>query len=390
MKVWMVCETLTELNVPNVTVLEIRRNLTKLGHEVLLFCPSTERKHSDPADKGVYFVPSPRWRGPKELCYQSLLPGALLLNAVRSRPDWMYVRPVITMVSPSFMGRLLGIHVITHFSGDLAEGLKSANSSILLRMLYGVLERINVKLSARVVVETEKTRANREARHKTPAGKIVVIPNGANTDLFQPADRLEARRSLGLKEDGLLVGFTGNLTRFQGVRFLVEAAPSILQKHPRTMFLIVGDGEALGEIKSMAEGVGLSGHFVFTGRVPYEKVPLYIGACDVCVAPRIRDMCEKTGISLLKLGEYMACARPVVASDIDGVGPVLTQARAGIPVPLEEPGALAAAIVRLLGDEEVRREMGRNGREYVTGNLTWEMVARRLVGLYQDTQAKRS
>lgn len=385
----MVCETLTELSVPNVTVLEIRRNLTKLGHEVLLFCPSTERKHADPDDRGLYFVPAPGVRGPKELCYQSLLAAALIANAVWSRPDWIYVRPVITMFSPSVTGWLLRIPVITHFSGDMAEGLKSAKSGILLRSVYGLLERVNVRLSHKVVVETENTRLNREARHDSPAGKIVVIPNGANTDLFHPMDRSEARRNLGLKEKGFLVGFAGNLTRFQGLRYLVEAAPAILDKQSGTVFLIVGDGEVGDEIKGMAEKAGLSGHFVFTGRVPYEKVALYVGACDVCVAPRIRDMCEKTGISLLKLGEYMACGRPTVASDIDGVGAILREANAGIAVPLEDPNALSEAVVRLLEDGSLREQMGRNGREYVVGNLTWEMTTRRLADLGRAQSASR-
>ena len=383
MKIWMVCESLMEVKVPNVTVLEIRRNLLKLKHEVLLFCPSTEKRHADPADKGIYFVPTIPLRGPRELLYQLLLPVAMLLSFIRSRPHWMYVRPVITMISPPIVARVLCIPCIIHFSGDMVEILRSVRANIALRSLHEALERINVKLSTRVIVETARIASIRRDRHKVSEKKIVVVANGANIDLFTPMDKLQARKAIGIDENCFYVGFTGNLTRFQGLPYLVQAAPTVLMELPATRFLVVGDGEARNEITEMVKKMGLSDSFVLTGLVPYEKVPLYIAASDVCVAPRIRDLCEKTGISLLKLGEYMACGRPVVASDIEGVGPVLREAEAGIPVPLEDPHELAVAIVALLKDRDRREKMGEKARRYAVERLSWEMVARRLIEVYE-------
>lgn len=384
MKIWMVCESLIEGKVPNITVLEIRHNLLKLKHEVLLFCPGTEKKYADPGDKGIYFVPTVPLRGPRELLYQLLLPVAMLLCFLRARPDWIYVRPVITMISPAIVARILRIPCIIHFSGDMVEILRSVRSNIALRTLYVLLEWVNVKLSTKVVVETEKIASLRQKRHKLPQEKVVVIPNGANIDLFKPMEKLQARKAIGIDENCFYVGFAGNLARFQGLPYLVQAAPSVLRELPATRFLVVGDGEMRNEIAGMIHEMGLGDSFVLTGLVPYEKVPLYIAASDVCVAPRIRDMCEKTGISLLKLGEYMACGRPVVASDIEGVGPVLREAEAGIPVPLENPHELAAAITALLKDRDRRERMGENARRYAAERLSWEGVARRIIEVYEN------
>ncbi|MBM3156037.1 MAG: glycosyltransferase family 4 protein [Chloroflexi bacterium] len=384
MKVWMVCEALTEGKVPNVTVLEIRRNLLKLKHEVLLFCPSTEKKYADSADKGIYFVPTIPVRGPRELLYQLLLPVAMLICFLRSRPDWIYVRPVITMISPPIVARVLRIPCIIHFSGDMVEILRSVRANIALRVLCQLLEWVNVKLATRVIVETTRIATLRRDRHKVSEDKIVVIPNGANIDLFKPIDKQQARKAIGIDENCFHVGFAGNLARFQGLPYLVKAAPQVLGEFPNTRFLIVGDGEAMRELVEMVRTMGLSDSFVLTGVVPYEKVPLYIAASDICVAPRIKDMCEKTGISLLKLGEYMACGRPVVASDIEGVGPVLREAEAGIPVPLEDSHELAAAIVSLLKDRDRRERMGENARRYAVERLSWEGVVRRIIEVYEN------
>jgi glycosyltransferase involved in cell wall biosynthesis len=389
-KIWMVCEGLTEVCVPNVTVLEIRKNLDKLGHEVLLFCPSTERNYADPDDCGIYFVPTVGVRGLRELLYQFFLALGLIRCRMRSKPDWIYCRPVITMISPVLMSRVIRVPHILHLSGDMAEILRTSGSGGLVRALYAVLERINFKLSARVVVETSSNKVIRQRRHHMPEGRVVVVPNGANVGLFKPMDLQQARQRLGIQEDCLCVGFVGNLTRYQGLSYLVNAAPLILEELPNALFLVVGDGEAKDEVIELVEKKGLSERFIFTGVVPYELVPEYIAASDVCVAPRVRQMCEKTGISLLKMGEYLACERPMVASDIDGVGPVLREANAGIPVPLEDSRGLAEAVMTLLKDKSLREEMGRNGRKFVMDNLSWEIAAKRLLQVAESVAERKT
>lgn len=389
MRIWMVCETLTEVCVPNVTVLEIRENLKRMNHEVLLFCPSTEKKYVTSEQTGIYFVPSLSMRGVREAVYQFLLGPCMFWACRRSRPDWVYCRPVFTMFSPVLVARIIGIPHIVHFSGDAVEILRSTKANILIRYLYSFLERVNVKLSTRVIVETSNSKTIREIRHGIRDQRVVVIPNGANVELFKPMDKSRARERIGIARDYCCVAFAGNVGRLQGLSYLVESAPLVLRELPKTLFLIVGDGDMKDQIQRQVDQMGLASSFVFTGRVPYQEVPVYIGASDVCVAPRIRDVCEKTGISLLKLGEYLACERPVVASDIDGVGPVLREANAGIPVPLEDPGELARAVLRLLKDPTLRDDMGRNGRRYVVENLSWQITTVKLLEAYRTAVAKK-
>jgi len=389
MRIVMVCETLTEGCAPNVTVLEIRNNLRKMNHEVHLFCPSTEKIYVNTEDSDVHLVPTTSIYAIRDIVYQALLFFSLLGFCLKHRPKFIYSRPVISMISPALVSKVLRIPHIMHLAGDMVEALKTSSRSLILRVPYGVLERINFKLSARVIVTTSNNMTNHQKKHNVSPEKIVVIPNGANVDIFRPIDIEEARKQLGIEKDCLCVGFAGNLTPYEGVAYLIESAPTILGEMPDTKLLIVGDGLVKHELEELVRKHGVGGKFIFTGGVPYEKVPAYIAAMDVCVAPLIRAKCERAGISPLKLGEYMACERPVVASDINGVGPVLREAKAGIPVPLENPYELAQAIIKLLKDKHLREEMGRNGRKFVLENLSWEAATKKLVQAYESVIADR-
>ena len=120
---------------------------------------------------------------------------------------------------------------------------------------------------------------------------------------------------LNLSPTSPIVCFTGSLFPYQGVDLLIRAAPAILARDPAILFLIVGDGPRLRESMDLVKESEVAGSFHFTGRVPYQKVPLYINAADLCVAPKKPIL---SGYSPLKLYEYMACGKPVIADENGG------------------------------------------------------------------------
>lgn len=209
-----------------------------------------------------------------------------------------------------------------------------------------------------------------------PEDKIVTIPNGVNTDLFRPMDALEARKELNLDQNDCHICWVGNIWPAQGVEYFIRSMPSILQECPNSRLLIVGDGNMKEELVKLAQRVGVSHKVTFTGRIPYQEVPLYINAGDVCVVSVKRELNERIGSSNLKLGEYMACGKPVVASRISSFQ-MIEDNGTGILVQTDNPTELTTAIVRLLQDEELRKQMGKNGRRYVVESRSWESVARR-------------
>jgi len=99
-------------------------------------------------------------------------------------------------------------------------------------------------------------------------------------------------------------------------------------------------------------------------------VPLFINSSDICIIPR-----PPIKGSPLKLYEYMACGKPIVASDIDGIREILEESKSGVCVIPKDPNELAKAVVSLLQDRESREKMARNGRRYILENRSWESVA---------------
>jgi glycosyltransferase involved in cell wall biosynthesis len=384
MKIWMVCETLAEGCAPNVTVLELRNSLKRQGHELVLFCPAAERKHIWPGESGVRSVPTVGPRLLQHLFYQLSLPVSMGVLRCRERPDWIYTRPHFATIAPAVMGWVMRIPNILHLSGDPLDQLRSASGVAFLRAPYTLLERVNCRLSHAVVVETPDMKEIYQKRHGLRPQKVFAIANGVNTDLFRPMNTLEARQKMGIDSDAPIVGYQGNIREHEGIEYLVEAAPSVLHQVPTAHFLIVGDGPARARLVELAQSRGVSERFSFVGRVAYENVPTYIACMDVCVVPRNRARFQKTGISSLKVREYLACGRPVVGADITGIGDVLREANAGIALSPENTSELAQAIVRLLQDEPLRRQMGSRGRGFAVHNLSWDATARAIAGAYRD------
>ncbi|HET8687695.1 MAG TPA: glycosyltransferase family 4 protein, partial [Methanosarcina sp.] len=205
-----------------------------------------------------------------------------------------------------------------------------------------------------------------------------VVSNGANTSLFKPLEQETCRQELGLDLEIPYICFVGNLAPWQGVEYLVKAAPSILFKFPGCHFLIVGDGVMKDDLFKLCSELGVEDRFIFTGVIAYDRVPLYINASDACIAPFIFARNAKIGLSPLKLYEYMACGKPVVASNISGVSDTIEASGGGISVLPENPGALAEGVLNLLENPDLRTRLGSKGLSYVTENYSWYSVAEKV------------
>jgi len=182
-----------------------------------------------------------------------------------------------------------------------------------------------------------------------------------------------ARRRLEWPEAPWVV-FVGNLVAWQGLDTLVRAAPEVIEACGARI-AIVGDGQMRSTLETLAENLGIADRVVFVGSVPYEDVPTYIGAASACVAPFTRARNEAIGLSPLKVYEYLACGRPVVASGVPGISELLQRSGAGLLVPPDDPRALAATLREVLEDPTRAREMGDRGRAFAVNECSWGRTA---------------
>jgi glycosyltransferase involved in cell wall biosynthesis len=320
--------------------------------------------------------------------YELMLSLYLLYFCIKNRPNVLYLRQNSFPFFPIILCKLLKIPSIVEVNGLVLDELKVSNSKSFAHIIFSFLalssEKLNYRYCNRIVSVTDKLKDELVNLYDVPRDKILVINNGANTDLFRPMDQEKVKADLGLEKTKSYVCFVGHLAAWQGVEFLIYASPLILEKCHDVRFLVVGDGAVKTKLLEITSKLGLSDKFIFTGRVPYERVPLYINAADICVAPFIKGRNSKIGLSALKTYEYLACGKPIVASSIPGVKDLIDFSGGGISVSPEDPQELANGVIKLILNENTRLLMGEKGRKYVVKYHSWDGVARNILNICND------
>lgn len=363
---------------------ELASQCQDLGHRAILFVPSGTRLREF-ASLEVVEIPYLDLPVLRPLLIYLLLFVAPLLRAARVAPDVIYIR---TMHSPLSipLAKATRALLLIEVNGDSYAHYRARRASAFRLGLIRLIDWINFRYCDRIIPISTGLQAMLRQRYRVPLEKTVLIESATNPELFHPMDRLACRQRLGLNPDGRYVGFVGSFFRHQGIDVLIDAAPTILRQLPDVRFLLVGDGVMREVWAERVSARGLSASFLFTGQVPYPEVPLYIGTTDLCVAPFLAD---RGDASPLKLFDYLACGRPVVASAIPPLHDLLSRAQGIAPVPPEEPGALGKEVVRLLEDKEAARRLGEDGRHWVLEAHSWRAAAQRMLQVCEEVLRAR-
>lgn len=147
--------------------------------------------------------------------------------------------------------------------------------------------------------------------------KSLLIPNSVDGVLFRPRDKYDSRKRIGIRDNALVACFVGHLYPARGVRYMIMALPSIVELFPDFTFIVVGKGPEEEALKALVIELGLEQYVRFFGFVEPQEVSHYIGASDFCVAPYDRTYAGSVSLSPLKIATYLACARPILLSDIN-------------------------------------------------------------------------
>lgn len=191
-------------------------------------------------------------------------------------------------------------------------------------------------------------------------------------------DRNDSRKHLGIDLSIKVVGFVGTFLPHQGLSYLIRSSSIILEKSPDVIFLLVGDGPMRKDIMEMIQAMDLMNRFLLPGGVSQQEVVFFINAMDICVAPFTRKRNEHIGLSPLKIYDYMACGKPVVASNIKGVGDLLRQYDVGIAITSEDPLSLARGVLLALEDHDLAIRCLQKGPAIVKKCFTWQMTAQKV------------
>ncbi|MDZ4701435.1 MAG: glycosyltransferase family 4 protein [Rhodothermales bacterium] len=208
------------------------------------------------------------------------------------------------------------------------------------------------------------------------AGRITVVNNGTDPALFAPLDPTALRDRLGLNGKVVLLTVCRLVAR-KGVDTTLRALPGVLHEVPDLIYLVVGDGPDLARLEALAVSLGIESHVRFLAGVDYAAIVQYYNAADVVTMPCRGEPPEVEGFGIVFL-EANACEKPVIGTYSGGIPDAVRHGETGL---LVEPGdveALTAGILRLLKDTDLARRLGRQGRERVVKESTWDAVAERI------------
>jgi glycosyltransferase involved in cell wall biosynthesis len=224
------------------------------------------------------------------------------------------------------------------------------------------------------------------------AVKDVLVAGGVNEDMVSivhsgvqlrtvTGSRDELRHALGIALEEKLVGTVGALVDHKGHRFLIEATPLVLQKAPLTRFIIVGDGELMSPLRSLASKLNVNNAIMFAGFQP--EVDKYMAAFDLFVAPSHMEGLNTSILDAMMLG------RPVIGTTAGGIPEIIEHGKTGLLVPPKDPAALAEAIVALVTDLSKAENLARAGHERVQERFTADRMVEGTIAIYKNLLSER-
>lgn len=354
----------------------IAASLARAGNEVLLVVGSNGLP--DP-------VPGLRTSVRPDSGYLAVV--SHIRKAVRTlRPDVIYERRYSPKIGMT-VSRMSGTPFVAEINGIVEDEAAMAGRPLPdtpVQRAKGSIRRRMLKRAAAVVTVTDGLRDIMIQRFGLLPERVFVVENGVDPTLFRPMDLAESRRALGLSADRL-VCFVGNLVPWQGLVSLVNAMSALpSQVH----LLLVGDGPERASLLKQVGNLGLQTRVRHLGSIPHEEVPVAVAAADVCVAPFSFDRNATSGVSALKVLEYIACGRPIVVTDIPGPRELVRTLGCGLVVPPGDPEALAHAIGRAL-EEPAYRTAAIRASEIVRKENSWDRTARHVLGVLETVASKR-
>ncbi|MEW6738075.1 MAG: glycosyltransferase family 4 protein, partial [Acidobacteriota bacterium] len=299
----------------------------------------------------------------------------------KTRPDFLYQRYSRFSWAGVAISYFTGIPLILEYNGSEVWIGRHWDAVSLLWLLVR-FERLNL-LGAQLIFVVSDVEKRNLIRAGVAANKIHVNPNGVNPETFSPGrGGIEVRNKLGIN-DQTVVGFVGTFGPWHGVLVLAEAIAR-LPREANCHFLLIGEGSLKSNVEQLVQTQGCSDRVTFTGRLSHKLVPAYLDACDVLVSPHVpmEDGSEFFG-SPTKLFEYMAMAKPIIASRLGQIADVIKNDFNGL---LIEPGnvnALVSAILQLACQPEQRARLGRQARLDAIENYTWIRNAARVIDAYK-------
>lgn len=254
------------------------------------------------------------------------------------------------------------------------------NVNTLRKSVYRFFDRFSEKYVDRFIVVSDVLKSILINSHHIPSDKIVKIYNGVEMARFNldfcDQKSPKVRKSFGLNSSHTVIGAIGRFTWQKGFKYLIHSIPSIIQNHPRTKFLLVGEGPLKKELEDLAGKLNIKENIIFPGF--RNNIDNILSAVDIFVVPSILE-----GFPMVIL-EAMAMARPIIASNIPGISEQIINGSTGILVPPKSSEAISKTLTDLIVNQNKAKRIGEKAMAYVNSNFSVEKMVFKTQKIYQE------
>jgi glycosyltransferase involved in cell wall biosynthesis len=245
-------------------------------------------------------------------------------------------------------------------------------------LLIRKITKFTIKRADMITCDAETVKREIIQLSGYPPEKIVVFARGIDLSLFKPniSLRLNLRKRLDIEEKKVII-MNRSFKPVYGIDYFLRALPRVWEKVPSVYVLLIGSGPLEREFKKIVKELNLESIVKFIGEVPNAEMPAYLNASDLYVSSSLSD---GTSLSLL---EAMACGLPVVVTDVPAILEWVENGVNGLVVPRRSIDELAEAIIYLLQQEDIRKEMGEKNITIAKERADWDKNFNKLEQMYE-------
>lgn len=358
----------------------------RLGHEVVVIGPAFVSQNDVGTESG--FVRKlkkvlPRFTYELLEFFYSFYAFLRLKRAYeRHRPDVLYERYNLFMPAGVWLKRSAGVPLFLEVNAPLFRE-RQRYEGLALERFAKWTENATWQGADRVLPVTQVL-AEYIRKADVPSDRIMVMPNGINPERFlRSGDTEAAKARLGFS-GSILLGFTGFIREWHGLEMVMDLMAE--ECDARLRFLIVGDGPGRPQLEEKARRLAVADRTHFAGLVQHDAIVDYIAAFDIALQPSVTPYA-----SPLKIFEYLALGKPVVAPRLPNIEEVLTDGQTAMLFTPDDQQSFAAQVQRLCVDEALRNRIGSAGRRLLEErDLTWDGNAIRLSAMFKQVLESRN
>lgn len=218
--------------------------------------------------------------------------------------------------------------------------------------------------------------------------KVEMLPFCVDINVFNPDVSIEQlKQKLGISKGIKTIVFIGTLFDFSGLDSYIEQFPKIVKEIPDVKLVIVGGGTLFKKLRQLVADLGLGENIIFTGFEPFNLMPQFINIADLCINPFLINSTTREIIPG-KIIQYLACAKPVLATPLPGMVSLLFGPEQGVIYSNVEQ--FAEKTVDLLKNSELAKSVGKNGYRYVRQNHSEQKISQVLSAILNQVVKEKN